>query len=195
MKATKIPSCAFLWVLALALCACGTRKAAQQALTAPSAAELVNSLTQIQLPPEEKQIPSGEREKPAVQNVQPQQPLAVGWEAGLRAALDSLCNNDSLANTSQIGICIHDLTQNTLLYARNAHHRMRPASCQKVVTAVAALHYLGAGHRMRTTLHMTGQISGTTLKGNLYVVGGMDPTVTAAEVASLCELVGAPLEK
>lgn len=189
MKATKIPSCAFLWVLALALCACGTRKAAQQALTAPSAAELVNSLTQIQLPPEEKQIPSGEREKPAVQNVQPQQPLAVGWEAGLRAALDSLCNNDSLANTSQIGICIHDLTQNTLLYARNAHHRMRPASCQKVVTAVAALHYLGAGHRMRTTLHMTGQISGTTLKGNLYVVGGMDPTVTAAEVDALVRAV------
>ncbi|MEE1234823.1 MAG: D-alanyl-D-alanine carboxypeptidase, partial [Bacteroidaceae bacterium] len=185
----KLQYYAGLWLAAILFCACGTRKAAQPQALQPAASELVNSLTQIQLPPEEKQIPSGGSEKTPQQNTQPQLPVAEGWEAELRAALDSLCNNDSLAQTSQMGIYIHDLTQNTPLYARNAHHRMRPASCQKVITAVAALHYLGAQHRLRTTLHMTGQISGTVLKGNLYVVGGMDPTVTAAEVDALVRSV------
>ena len=189
MKAMKLQYFAGLWLAAILFCACGTRKAAQTQALQPAASELVNSLTQIQLPPEEKQIPSGGSEKTPQQNAQPQLPVAKGWEAELRAALDSLCNNDSLAQTSQMGIYIHDLTQNTPLYARNAHHRMRPASCQKVITAVAALHYLGAQHRLRTTLHMTGQISGTVLKGNLYVVGGMDPTVTAAEVDALVRAV------
>lgn len=181
-----------LWVLALVLCACGTRKAAQTAPVQQTAAsELVKSLTQIQLPPVEKEIPSGESSQVKVKPEQTVQPQTVfgSWETGLRAALDSLCNSDSLAHTSQIGICIHDLTQDIPLYARNAHHRMRPASCQKVVTAVGALHYLGAAHKMRTTLHMTGRLSGSTLKGDLYVVGAMDPMLTPEEVDALVQAV------
>ncbi|MBR4855735.1 MAG: hypothetical protein IKU94_03815, partial [Bacteroidaceae bacterium] len=74
----KIQYYAGLWLAAILFCACGTRKAAQTQALQPAASELVNSLTQIQLPPEEKQIPSGGSEKTPQQNTQPQLPVEEG---------------------------------------------------------------------------------------------------------------------
>lgn len=68
------------------------------------------------------------------------------WQGRLQEELDSLCNLP-LFETTQLGICVYDLTDSQMLFAANADHRMRPASCQKIVTAVATLHHLGASHR------------------------------------------------
>lgn len=67
------------------------------------------------------------------------------WQGRIQRELDSLCNLP-LFETTQIGVCVYDLTDRQLLFAVNADHRMRPASCQKIVTAVATLHHLGANH-------------------------------------------------
>lgn len=92
----------------------------------------------------------------------------------LQDGLDSLLQ-DELLLTSQLGLCVYDLTDDTLLYAYQAKQRMRPASTEKLVTAVTALSELGSDYRFATRLFYTGEIRGRVLHGDLYVVGGFDP--------------------
>ena len=100
--------------------------------------------------------------------------------------LDSLLTaQDSLLETSQLGLHIVDLTAGVVLYARGEHQRMRPASTEKVVTAVCALDALGPGYTLDTRLMATGEVNGGVLKGDLYVRGAMDPLLTQADVRAL----------
>ncbi|MGN1046036.1 MAG: D-alanyl-D-alanine carboxypeptidase/D-alanyl-D-alanine-endopeptidase [Candidatus Cryptobacteroides sp.] len=51
-----------------------------------------------------------------------------------------------------------------------------PASNQKTVTTAAALHKLGGDFRFRTSIGYSGRIEDGILKGDLYIIGGGDPT-------------------
>ena len=103
--------------------------------------------------------------------------------------LDSLLTaQDSLLQTSQLGLHIVDLTAGVVLYARGEHQRMRPASTEKVVTAVCALDALGPGYTLDTRLMATGEVNGGVLKGDLYVRGAMDPLLTQADVARMAKI-------
>lgn len=66
---------------------------------------------------------------------------AETWQGQLQLVMDSITNID-LFETTQLGLCIFDLTDDHMLYAVNANHRLRPASNQKLVTAIAALDLL-----------------------------------------------------
>ena len=114
------------------------------------------------------------------------QGTAAFWHTGLQQALAALCG-DTLMQTSQLGLCVHDLTDDVPLFSYNAQHRMRPASCQKLVTAITALRCLGPDYQLQTRLYVDGRISGGTLSGNVYVVGGMDPLLTAQDVKALAD--------
>jgi len=103
------------------------------------------------------------------------------WQAKKQQALDSLCQS-ALFKTTQLGLYVYDLTDGQPLYAVNAAHRMRPASCQKIVTAVTALHYLKGDYQLCTDFSITGTAKSGTLEGDLIVTGGMDPMVTADEL-------------
>ena len=103
------------------------------------------------------------------------------WQAAKQLALDSLCQAP-IFETTQLGLYVYDLTDGQPLYAVNAAHRMRPASCQKIVTAVTALHFLKGNYRFRTDFRITGKVTAGVLNGDLCVVGGMDPLVTADEL-------------
>ena len=59
--------------------------------------------------------------------------------------------------------------------------RMMPASNVKVFTTGLALNELGADYRFRTRLAYSGSIEGGVLKGDLYIVGGGDPTIGARD--------------
>ncbi len=96
------------------------------------------------------------------------------WRQSLQLGLSALLQ-DELFETSQVGICVYDLTDDVMLYTHEAKQRMRPASTEKIVTAVSALSELGADHRLTTRLYFTGDISGSVLRGDLYAVGGFDP--------------------
>jgi D-alanyl-D-alanine carboxypeptidase/D-alanyl-D-alanine-endopeptidase (penicillin-binding protein 4) len=52
-----------------------------------------------------------------------------------------------------------------------------PASTQKLVTTAAAMDVLGPDHRFETRLLADGPIENDVLLGNLYIVGGGDPTL------------------
>lgn len=108
------------------------------------------------------------------------------WLYNIQAKLDKACDA-KLFETSQIGMCIYDLTDNQLVYAINPTHRMRPASSMKVVTAVTGLNYLGGDYQFTTRLYTTGSIVDSlhTLRGNVYVVGGMDPKLGATDLSAM----------
>lgn len=55
--------------------------------------------------------------------------------------------------------------------------KMLPASNTKLITTGLALGKLGPDYRFKTTLAHTGQIVDGVLQGDLYIVGGGDPTI------------------
>lgn len=59
----------------------------------------------------------------------------------------------------------------------NGGVRMLPASNMKLVTTGAALRTLGPGYRFGTRLACKGEIVDSTLVGNLFIVGGGDPSL------------------
>ena len=58
----------------------------------------------------------------------------------------------------------------------NPRERLVPASNVKLLTTGLALHRLGADYRFPTRFGYTGTVEDGVLKGDLYVIGGGDPT-------------------
>ncbi|MDD7318692.1 MAG: D-alanyl-D-alanine carboxypeptidase/D-alanyl-D-alanine-endopeptidase [Prevotella sp.] len=96
------------------------------------------------------------------------------WEEKISDRIDALLQS-KIFKTSTVGLEIYDLTDNKVLYAYNEQQTMRPASTQKMLTAVTALDRLGGSHEFKTSLYHTGEIANGTLNGSLYCVGGFDP--------------------
>ena len=122
------------------------------------------------------------------EEVQPQVVPLVVKQGPLTLAerLDSLLQTeDSLLTVSQLGLHIVNLTTGEVVYARGAQQRLRPASSEKVVTAIAALDQLGPSYQFSTQLLTTAPLSGGTLQGDLYLKGAMDPLLSAADVRAL----------
>lgn len=107
---------------------------------------------------------------------------SLPWEERIRHRLNRLCNGP-LSKTSQIGLVVRDLTTGQDIIAHNPRQRMRPASCQKLVTAISALHFLGPGYPVRTELRIDGNITtDSVLQGDVCVVGRMDPLLAQGDV-------------
>lgn len=66
----------------------------------------------------------------------------------------------------------------------NSDKRMIPASNLKLITTGAALHRLGPDYRFKTKLGYTGNIRNGVLYGDLYIIGGGDPTIGAEDSAA-----------
>lgn len=82
-----------------------------------------------------------------------------------------------------VGISVQDAQGKTLVsYQDNL--RLVPASNAKLVTTGCALHAFGPDHRFRTELGYTGTIQDGTLEGDLYILGGGDPTIGAKDSLS-----------
>ena len=113
---------------------------------------------------------------------------SVAAQDSLRGRLDSLLC-DPMFETSQVGLMVYDLTADSALFTYNHRHLMRPASCMKLVTAITALDQLGANYDYQTRIYMTGNVNYSTLEGNIYCVGGFDPTLTIDDVAVLANCV------
>jgi len=114
--------------------------------------------------------------------------LTVAFSAtaqeNLQHKLDSLLRHP-MFETSQVALMVYDLTDDVPLYTYNHRQLMRPASCMKLVTAITALDQLGSFYNYQTRLLYTGRVVGRTLVGNVYCVGGFDPSLTMDDVATL----------
>ena len=106
----------------------------------------------------------------------------------LRTRLDTLVS-DTLMETTQVGLMVWDLTDDSLLYQCNARQLMRPASTMKLLTAVTALDCLGGGYRLTTSLYYKGSIVQGQLRGDLICVGGMDPMFDKTDMKALAKAV------
>lgn len=120
-----------------------------------------------------------------------------GLTAGLSFAQDSLSLYlDSLiAYTlppgSEVGLSVYDLTDHRQLYAYRAEKLSRPASNMKLLTAIASLDQSRADEPFVTEVWRKGTLQGTTLTGDLYVVGGFDPEFDERALDSLVAQIAA----
>jgi D-alanyl-D-alanine carboxypeptidase/D-alanyl-D-alanine-endopeptidase (penicillin-binding protein 4) len=93
--------------------------------------------------------------------------------AHLRAALSAAFNKAG----PDSGALVYDLTDHATLFALRPDQGRPPASVEKLYTTVATLSELGPNARLKTTVVGAGHLGpGGVWDGNLYLVGGGDPT-------------------
>jgi len=98
-------------------------------------------------------------------------------EAGINKIID-----DPFFESSVISIDIFNLTDNLPLYKKNNRLLLHPASNMKILTSLAGLLFLDSSYQFETKMFRTGIISGDTLYGDIYVVGGFDPDFTTGDL-------------
>lgn len=91
--------------------------------------------------------------------------------------LDALINKTKIQK-KRIGFVIQR-ADGTLLAAHNADTAYAPASAIKIITGMAALDLLGADFTFKTSIAAAGKITDGTLNGDLHIIGGGDPYITA----------------
>lgn len=85
-----------------------------------------------------------------------------------------------------IGIVVKNLTTGQVYYRRNADRYFTPASNQKLFTAFAALHYLGANFTYQTRIFANiKKIENGTLNDNVYLQFSGDPTLSLQQLEGL----------
>jgi D-alanyl-D-alanine carboxypeptidase/D-alanyl-D-alanine-endopeptidase (penicillin-binding protein 4) len=85
----------------------------------------------------------------------------------------------------QTGAVAIDLRSGATVYSQNAAASLLPASAEKLPIAYTALKVLGPRYRFRTEVVGAGKRDGAVWKGNLWLVGFGDPTLSKADLDRL----------
>ncbi len=96
-------------------------------------------------------------------------------ETSIQQAVDAMTEDSAVAQ-ALVGVCVMD-SKGRVLAEFNSEKMMVPASNMKLITTGAALHILGPEYSFETTLAHDGVIEDGILKGNLFIIGGGDPTL------------------
>lgn len=87
---------------------------------------------------------------------------------------------------ANVGIMIQNPQTGKILFEKNAQRYFHPASNTKLLTAIAALKYLGPHFQYQTSLHAAlSNIENGVLKDNLGLVFQGDPTLTISDLFDL----------
>ena len=93
--------------------------------------------------------------------------------------IESVATNDILKHAS-FGVLA--MTEGgTTLASWNPDKRLVPASTMKLITTGAAMHQLGPDFKFTTRIGYTGTVADGVLEGDLYIVGGGDPTIASKD--------------
>ena len=99
--------------------------------------------------------------------------------------LDSIVGSQLPAGTD-ISIAVWDLDGDSAIYGYRENVMNRPASTMKILTSFTALKALGAEYEFLTTVKTDGIIgSDSILRGNVYLVGGLDPLLMDTDIRQL----------
>jgi D-alanyl-D-alanine carboxypeptidase/D-alanyl-D-alanine-endopeptidase (penicillin-binding protein 4) len=115
-------------------------------------------------------------------------PTAVGGALPLTARLASALAVRGNPSTATGAVAV-DLQTGQVLFARHADLPLAPASNEKLTVTLAALHELGAAYRFRTEVLARGRQDGAVWRGDVYLKGFGDPTLTALELDRLATQV------
>ena len=116
--------------------------------------------------------------------------FTIIYSQSVRQQIDQLLK-DEFFQSSIVAADIYNLTTQEYLYRVNEKLLLHPASNMKLFTSIAGLLYLGDEYQFITSLYYDGEITGSTLFGNLYIEGGCDPEVTTADLNLFVEALKA----
>ena len=105
----------------------------------------------------------------------------------IQQAVDAVVADPSFAQAI-VGICVMD-SEGNVLAGSNQEKMLIPASNMKLFSTGAALHVLGPEYCFETTVAHDGVVEDGVLKGNLFVIGGGDPTLGSKDS------IAVPLER
>lgn len=87
---------------------------------------------------------------------------------------------------ADVGIQIKSMRTGELLYSKNAHDLFVPASTMKILTAEAALLFLGPNYTFTTRLVTDApNVQQGVIRGNVYLVHSGDPSLTYTDLTDL----------
>ena len=106
----------------------------------------------------------------------------------LPVRLQKLLDNDIFERT-QVGIYVYDLTADSLVFTHNERQCMRPASNEKLMTAIVALHDLGVNYQFRTRLYADPlpTDSDSIYTGHVYIRAGYDPLLDGDDLHAFAD--------
>lgn len=96
-------------------------------------------------------------------------------EVSIQDRVEALVSDPTFSQ-SVVGICARTVGGEDIVDI-NADIMMLPASNMKLLSTGAALHTLGPEWQFETHIGYDGTIEDGTLKGDLYIIGGGDPTI------------------
>jgi D-alanyl-D-alanine carboxypeptidase/D-alanyl-D-alanine-endopeptidase (penicillin-binding protein 4) len=103
-------------------------------------------------------------------------------KTAVEQAVDAFVNDPALRNAG-IGFCMKEVNSGMPVYQYNSQQSLVPASTLKIVTTYASLKMLGEDYRFKTRLAYVGKIDSIgTLRGNILVIGGGDPTLGSGRI-------------
>ncbi len=95
----------------------------------------------------------------------------------LRDQLEDLFNDPNFSD-AYWGVVIKSLKTGEIIYKRNADKLFYPASDMKLFTTSASLLLLGSDYKYVTQIFTNGDITDSTLNGDLIILGSGDPTLS-----------------
>ena len=114
---------------------------------------------------------------------------AAGAENAMQCAVDRF-SSDSTLRYASVGICVMRIDSATIVAGHAAEQSMITASTMKTVTSATALEVLGKDFTFGTQVYALGEIDRHgTLRGNLVVRGGGDPTLGSRYFADRSDFV------
>jgi D-alanyl-D-alanine carboxypeptidase/D-alanyl-D-alanine-endopeptidase (penicillin-binding protein 4) len=101
-------------------------------------------------------------------------------DAVLHKDLDAILAAPAVAR-ALVGVRIESLRTGEVIFQRNSDKLVVPASNMKLLTMAVAAERLGWGYRFETKLEAVGSVTGGTLRGDLLVTGGGDPSIVSPD--------------
>ncbi len=90
--------------------------------------------------------------------------------------IEKIFNHPDLKSTI-IGISVKDADSKKIIFEKNSHLQLVPASTFKLLTTWVTLEKLGKDYRFKTEVYYSGNIKDSILYGNLIIKGYGDPTI------------------
>ena len=105
----------------------------------------------------------------------------------LSILVDSL-QKEPVFRSAVISVSVRNMTTNEIMYQHAGYQAVNSASTLKLVSTGVATSILGSNFVFKTRLEYSGTIENNVLKGNLYIVGGGDPSFGSNRFGSTLDI-------